>query len=321
VRPKWILLGLATFVVLILVAGVITYFNLNGKLSRVNVLVDYPGRPAPTAGTNWLITGSDSRGGLTRTQEDQLSLGHDIGGGRSDTIMILHIPANGTRPVLVSIPRDSYVPIPGFGWNKVNAAYSFGGPKLLAQTLQNVTGLRINHYLGIGVGGLVSVVNDIGGVRMCLPQAMDDPKAGLHLRKGCQNLNGAQVLAFTRTRHFPLGDLQREQDQRLLLSSLLKKMMSTGVMINPFASIPAASGAASALTVDSGTSLYSLLSVGFALRGPESTTVPFGGFANTNAGSVVVWDKAAATELFNDLATDKAVPKGLLSGTSIHGTA
>jgi LCP family protein required for cell wall assembly len=320
-RPKRILLILATFVVLVLLAGVITYFDLNSKLSRANVLVDYQGRPAATAGTNWLITGSDSRGGLTRSQENQLALGHDIGGGRSDTIMLLHIPANGTRPVLVSIPRDSYVQIPGYGWNKINAAYAFGGPKLLAETVQNVTGLRVNHYMGIGLGGLVNVVNSLGGVRMCLPAAMNDPKAGLHLKKGCQNLSGAQALGFTRTRAFGLGDLQRVADQRLLLSAVLKKMTSTGTMINPFASIPAVSGAASSLTVDSGVQLYQLLSVGFALKNPESTSVPFGSFDTTNVGSVIRWNHAAATELFRDLATDKAVPKNLLSGTAIQGTA
>jgi len=91
-----------------------------------------------------------TQAGLTKTEEDQLALGHDISGGRSDTIMLLHMPSNGTRPTLVSIPRDSYVPIPGHGYNKINAAYSLGGPKLLIQTVQNVTGLRIDHYMGIG---------------------------------------------------------------------------------------------------------------------------------------------------------------------------
>jgi LCP family protein required for cell wall assembly len=172
-------------VLVVAVAGL--YLDLNSKLSRVNVLV-----PAAltSAGTNWLIAGSDSRGGLTRTEEDQLALGHDIGGGRTDTILLLHLPSNGTRPTLVSIPRDSYVPIPGHGDNKINAAYSLGGPKLLIQTVQNVTGLRIDHYMAIGFGGLVDVVNDVGGVRLCLPGPLKDPKAGLNLKKGCQTLNG-----------------------------------------------------------------------------------------------------------------------------------
>jgi LCP family protein required for cell wall assembly len=320
-RPKRILLILGTLVVVLAIVGTYLYFNVNGKLNRANVLTAYSGRPAPTAGTNWLITGSDSRGGLTRAQEAQLALGHDVAGGRSDTIMVLHIPANGDPPVLVSIPRDSYVPIPGYGWNKINAAYALGGPKLLAETVQNVTGLYINHYLGIGLGGLVDSVNAVGGVRLCLPAALKDPLAGLNLPKGCQNLNGGQVLSFVRTRNFPLGDLQREEDQRLLLSALLKKMTSAGVLFNPFAIIPAANSIAATLDVDPSVQLLDLYSVGQALRNPVSTSVPFGSFQNTSAGSVIVWDKTKALELFGDLSKDKAVPKSLLSGTSLQGTA
>ena len=217
------------------------YFYFNGKLNRQNVLVDYAGRPAAAAGQNWLITGSDSRQGLTRQQERQLATGSlsAISGQRSDTILILHI--GGPRDVLVSIPRDSYVPIPGYGMNKINAAFDLGGPKLLAKTVQNVTGLYINHYMGIGFGGLVSVVNSVGGVNMCLPGPMVDPKAGLHLKAGCQTLNGDQALGFVRTRNFAESDLQREQDQRLFLKALLSKMTSLGTIINPFAIIPAAS--------------------------------------------------------------------------------
>jgi LCP family protein required for cell wall assembly len=316
-RPKRILIILATVVVVLALAGVGLYFDLNSKLSRVDVLT-----PAgfTSAGTNWLIAGSDSRGGLTRTEEDQLALGHDISGGRTDTIMLLHMPANGTRPTLVSIPRDSYVPIPGHGSNKINAAYSLGGPKLLIQTVQNVTGLRIDHYMGIGFGGLVDVVNDVGGVTLCLPGPMNDPKAGLNLKKGCQTLSGDQALSFVRTREFPLGDLQREQDQRALLKSLLSKMTSTGTLINPFAVIPAARGAASSLTVDQGTSLSQLASVAFALKNPVTTMVPFGGFGNSSAGSVVEWNVPEAKVFFNDLATDKPLPKNLITGASVAGT-
>ena len=136
---SWASSGL--LVVLILVFTGVMYFYLNSKLTRANVLVDYNGRPVAGAGQNWLITGSDSRQGLTRKEERQLATGRGIGGHRSDTIMVLHIPSNGLPAVLVSIPRDSYVDIPGFGMNKINAAYDFGGPKLLAKTVQNATGL------------------------------------------------------------------------------------------------------------------------------------------------------------------------------------
>jgi LCP family protein required for cell wall assembly len=310
---------LASLVVLALLATVALYFSLNSKLTRINVLVP---TSLTSAGTNWLIAGSDSRGGLTRQQENQLALGHDITGGRTDTIMLLHLPANGTRPTLVSIPRDSYVQIPGKGYNKINAAYAIGGPKLLIATVQNATGLPVNHFMSIGFGGLVGVVNDVGGVPICLKAPMKDPKAGLNLKAGCQTLNGGQALGFVRTRNFARSDLQREQDQRVLLKALLSKMTSAGTLINPFAVIPAASGSASAISVDQGTQLSTLVSVAFALRNPVTTMVPFGQFGYiTNVGSVVEWNTAAAKQFFSDLGHDQALPKNLITGSSVQGTA
>jgi len=317
-RPRRVLAILAGLAVLIVAAGVAEYFTVSSKLTKADVLVP---TSFTSAGMNWLITGSDSRAGLTKQEENQLALGHDISGSRSDTIMLLHLPANGTRPTLVSLPRDSYVPIPGYGWNKLNAAYDFGGPKLLIQTVQNVTGLPVNHYMGIGFGGLVQVVNDVGGVRMCLKAPMKDPLAGLNLKAGCQVLDGDQALGFVRTRAFAEGDLQREQDQRVLLKGILSKMTSAGTLANPFAIIPAANGAAATITVDQGTGLSSLVSVAFALRDPVTTTVPFGQFANTSVGSVVEWNTTAAKQFFNDLGHDQPLPASLITGSSVQGTA
>jgi LCP family protein required for cell wall assembly len=318
-RPRRVLAILAGLVALIVVAAVAVYFSVNSKLTKVDVLTPVS---FTSAGTNWLITGSDSRAGLSKKEENQLALGHDISGNRSDTILLLHVPANGTRPTLVSLPRDSYVPIPGHGHNKLNAAYAFGGPKLLVQTVQNVTGLPVSHYMGIGFGGLVSVVNDVGGVRMCLPAPMKDPKAGLNLRAGCQVLNGDQALGFVRTRNFAISDLQREQDQRILIKGILSKMTSPGTLANPFAVIPAANGAAAAITIDQGTGLTQLISVAFALRNPVTTTVPI---ANANlptaAGSAVAWNRTEARQFFNDLAHDQPLPKDLITGSSVQGTA
>jgi LCP family protein required for cell wall assembly len=318
-RPRRILAILAGLIALIVVAAVAVYFSVNSKLTKVDVLTPVS---FTSAGTNWLITGSDSRAGLSKKEENQLALGHDISGNRSDTILLLHVPANGTRPTLVSLPRDSYVPIPGHGSNKLNAAYALGGPKLLVQTVQNVTGLPISHYMGIGFGGLVSVVNDIGGVRVCLPGPMKDPKAGLNLKAGCQVLNGDQALGFVRTRNFAQSDLQREQDQRILIKGILSKMTSPGTLANPFAVIPAANGAAAAITIDQGTGLTQLISVAFALRNPVTTTVPI---ANPNlstaAGSAVQWNHTEATQFFNDLAHDQPLPKDLITGSSVQGTA
>ena len=319
-RGRRILLiaGCVVLVVLVLLGAM--YFYLDSQLARRNVLVDYAGRPAAGAGQNWLITGSDSRAGLTRAQKRQLHTGA-AAGHRSDTILILHIPSNGGRAVLISLPRDSYVNIPGYGQNKINAAYSFGGPKLLAETVQNNTGLRIEHYIGIGFGGLVNVVDAVGGVRMCLPTPIHDPASGLNLKAGCQTLSGAEALGYVRTRHtFANQDLQREQNQRLFLRALLRKMTSPTTLLNPFASLPAAFAAPAAVKVDTNTHLYQLLQLALALRNPQTTTVPI---ANANfptaAGDAVLWDNARANHLFRDLNHDRPVPKSLLTGSHLAG--
>jgi LCP family protein required for cell wall assembly len=302
-------------VVAILIAGVAgTYFWLNGKLNRD---VTLPATSLTSAGTNWLITGSDSRAGLSRAEIDALHVGFDEGTLNSDSIMLLHM--GGGRPVLVSIPRDSYVNIPGHGYNKINAALAYGGASLLIQTVENVTGLKIDHYMGIGFGGLVSVVNKIGGVQICLKTAINDSYSGVNLSAGCHNLNGDQALAFVRDRHsFATEDLQRIQDQRAFISALLKKATSPGVYLNPFTALPFGSTAASSMSVDKGTSLLDLMHAAFALRDPETGTVPIAN-ANyyTNAGDTVLWNTNKATELFNALKNDSAIPKSLLGGTTI----
>jgi LCP family protein required for cell wall assembly len=320
-RLRLILAFLAGLVVVLLILVIGGYFFLDGKLNRQNILVSYSAQPAAGAGTNWLITGSDSRQGLTRKQERKYHTGIHVDGQRSDTIMLLHIPGNGGPAVLVSLPRDSYVPIPGYGQNKLNAAYSFGGPKLLAETVQNVTGLRIEHYMGIGFGGLVNVVDDVGGVTMCFKHSLHDAASGVHLKKGCHTLSGGQALAFVRTRHnFSSQDLQREQNQRVFMRALLSKVTSTGTMLNPFAVVPAALGAVDSLNVDDGTHLKDLMSAAFALRSAETTTVPIGNSnLPTAAGDAVEWDSAQAKVLFNDLNTDHRVPKKLLTGSHLQG--
>jgi LCP family protein required for cell wall assembly len=313
-RGRRIALIIGTTVAVLIAGTVGSYFWLDGKLNKSVAL---PATTLTSSGTNWLITGSDSRAGLSRTQADQLHVGFDSGTLNSDSIMLLHTGSG--RPVLISIPRDSYVNIPGHGFNKMNAALAFGGASLLIKTVENATGLKIDHYMGIGFGGLVSVVNQIGGVPICLKSAMSDSYSGVHLSAGCHNLNGTQALAFVRDRHsFAIGDLQRIQNQRAFLSALLNKATSPGVYLNPFTALPFGSTAASSMSVDTGTSLLDLVHVASALRGPQTGTVPI---ANpnyqTNAGDSVLWDKTQATELFNALKNDSTIPKGLLSGTSV----
>jgi LCP family protein required for cell wall assembly len=318
-RPRRVVTAIVVLIALLLAGTVGMYAYLNSKLHRANILVNYAGRPAPGAGTNWLIAGSDSRQGLTVAQERKYVTGFGITGGRSDTVMLLHIPSNGGRPVLVSIPRDSFVKIPGYGYNKINAAFAFGGPKLLAKTVQDLTGLYVNHFMDIGFGGFVRVVDDVGGVRMCFLHKVSDVYSGSDFTPGCHNLNGGQALAFVRDRHsFLTSDLQREQDQRLFLKSLLKKMTSLGTMLNPFAILPATFGVVDSLTVDQGTSLLDLYGVANALRDPITTTVPIAtASAITSAGDSVLWNNAQARTLWRDLRTDTKVPKYLITGSHL----
>jgi LCP family protein required for cell wall assembly len=302
-------------VVVLIVAVVSSYFYLDGKLNRSVALPAFSGT---SAGQNWLIAGSDTRQGLSRTEQDLLHVGSDGGTANSDSLMLLHMGAG--QPVLISIPRDSYVPIPGHGSNKINAALGFGGPTLLIQTIENVTGLQINHYMGIGFGGLDSVVNGVGGVRMCLPTALHDYDSGANLPAGCQNLNGAQALAFVRDRHsFANEDLQREQDQRAFLKALLSKATSPSVYLNPFTALPFGSAAAGSLSVDQGTHLYNLISVALALRNPQTGTVPIASanYPTANAGDAVLWNQAQALQLFTALKNNQQVPASLLSGTTV----
>jgi LCP family protein required for cell wall assembly len=245
----------------------------------------------------------------------------DVGGHRSDTILILHMGAGG-KPVLISLPRDSWVNIPGHGASKINAAYSLGGARLLATTVQNATGLRIDHYMEIGFGGFVNVINAVGGVRMCLKFPLHDQASGLNLRPGCHVLHGKQALAFVRDRHtFAQQDLQRIQDQRLLLRALLTKLTSAGTLLNPFKSIPAANGVAGTLTVDKGTNLLQLAEVAFALRSPVTTTVPIAtaAYAAPDGESAVLWDRSQALTLFNDLNAGRPVPRRLITGSKLAG--
>ncbi len=146
--------------------------------------------------------------------------------------MLLHI---GSGPnLLMSIPRDSIVPIPGHGTTKVNAAYAFGGPKLLVRTLEDATGIRIDHYVEIGLGGFVDVVDAVGGIEICPTQAMNDPQANLDIEKGCQEADGKVALGYARSRKTSeLGDIDRARHQREVVSAVGDQAVSPWTVLNP----------------------------------------------------------------------------------------
>jgi LCP family protein required for cell wall assembly len=314
-KGRIIALVAGSLVLLIVLTSVSLWLYADNSLRRVDAIDDYAGRPAAGAGTNWLIVGSDSRQGLSSAQANRLHTGNaqDVSGSRTDTIMLLHLPGNDTKPAMVSLLRDSYVTIPGHGKDKINAAFALGGPKLLVRTVEENTGLRIDHYAEIGLGGFASVVGDVGGVRMCLDQAVHDPYAGVNLRAGCQTLNGPNALGYVRSRHaFATSDYARTEHQRQFIAALAGKLMSPGVLLNPFRSIPAILDLPGAVTVDRGDGLWDLITLVRHVRqfsSVISTAVPIG----ESNGSDLLWDPTKAQELFHDLNHDQSIPADLIT--------
>jgi LCP family protein required for cell wall assembly len=284
-------------------------------LHREPVLTDYPGRPASAHGTTWLLVGSDSRQGLTVEQQQALATGGDIGNGRTDTMLLIHVPAfgSGTPTTMVSLPRDSYVPIPGYGRDKLNAAFAMGGAQLLAQTVEQATGLRLDHYVEVGFSGFAALVDALGGVTVCPAASIDDPLAGVDLPAGCQKLHGRDALGYVRTRATPRADLDRMVDQRKFMTALLHRAADPAVWLNPWRWYSVPRAAADALTVDQSDHVWDLARLGWALHGSVTTlTVPIGELTGSDAGSVVVWDHAEAAELFDALGADKPVPPAIV---------
>lgn len=271
----------------------------DSRLTRIDALPSE--QVTPTSGTNWLLVGSDSRQGLTEEQQAELGTGGDVGVGRTDTIMLLHIPASG-KAQLVSIPRDSYVDVPGFGMDKVNAAFTYGGPQLLTQTVEQATGLHIDHYAEIGMGGLANVVDSVGGVEICVKEPINDPLAGIDLQAGCQKLRGPDALGYVRTRATAMGDLDRVERQREFFAALLDKATSFSTIGNPFKAVSLVNHTADSFIVNEKDHVWHLARVALSMAsGVETKTVPIGGFQDTVVGNVVLWDDAEAQALWDSL--------------------
>lgn len=312
-KRRWGRKVLAVLVVLLLaLAGFVLYVDYS--LKREPALPAGGGdRPVDGPGTNWLLVGSDSREGLDKERQAELGTG-DAAGRRTDTVMLVHIPESGGKPTMVSLPRDSLVEIPGQGESKLNSAFAQGGSQLLAKTVESNTGVRIDHYAEVGLGGFANITDAIGGVDLCVKEPMKDPKASLDLQPGCQTVQGPQALGYVRTRATAQGDLDRVQRQREFLAALTEKASGPEVLANPFRLFPLILNTSQSFLADTGDHVWHLGSLGFAMNGIASgqgvtTTVPFGGFGETDSGaSVVEWDKDGAKQLFGALANDTPVP-------------
>ena len=268
-------------------------------------------RPAGGKGYNYLLVGSDSREGLTDALKKEFRTG-SAAGRRTDSIILVHVPAGGGKPALISLPRDSYVPIPGRGSNKINAAFSFGGPKLLVHTVEQVTALHIDGYVEIGFAGFASVVDSVGGVDICVKFDMNDPKAGINLKKGCQTLNGKNALGYVRARYSdPRGDIGRADRQRQFLAAIMKKAATPSTVLIPSRYWGFTHASAKGLIVGEDTSMTDAGRVMLAMRAVSrdqglSLVVPIQSEnLQTSAGSAVKWDTARAKALFTMLREDQ----------------
>jgi LCP family protein required for cell wall assembly len=296
---------LALVVGLISVAGVMWARNLNENLKRTDPFSQIENRPQKLAdgSLNILVLGSDSRDPDTQV------------GARTDTIMIMHVPASHDKAYGISLPRDLWVDVPtnpdgshGNTMAKLNAAYAWGGLPLMVQTVEQYTGVRMDHVVLIDFFGFVKVVDALGGVQMNVDQTIKSIHPPYRVfTQGPHTLNGAEALDYIRQRYqYANGDFTREKHQQEFLKALLDKAVSAGTLSNPARFKDFVGSSASALTVDQG---FSLVDLGWQFRNLRSSdlaflTSPNDGAGNAGDQSVVFSDQAKASAFYDAVAKD-----------------
>nr|WP_229805962.1 LCP family protein [Microbispora rosea] len=276
---------------------------------------------APTGAMNILLVGVDKRDNLTRRQQNQLHLGRDVG-ERTDTMMVIHLSEDHRKVTVVSLPRDTWTTIPGKGEHKINSAYQFGGAKLTVKTVEQATGLRMNHYVEVNVLGFIDVVESLGGVTVCTPVAIDDPKTKLSLQPGTYTLDGVQALAYARTRATARSDLDRIDRQQQVISALLGKALSGGTLANPAKLAGLVDSTLKTLTVDPALA-DNLLDLANQLKDVSTDDVSFAtvplaevNYRTPTGESAVLWDKEAARDLFRRIDADQPLVKPSVKASS-----
>jgi LCP family protein required for cell wall assembly len=317
--------------------------HVSGKIARISVFSGLEDRPEKTSkALNYLLVGSDTREGLTKAELKALRVGSTAtaAGGRSDTMLLVHISKDRDKAYLVSFPRDSLVTIPEHlstdgkkqipaRQNKLNAAFAFGGAPLLIETIEGETNLKIDHYVEISFAGFAGIVNALGGIEVCTKVDIDDPKSHLVLSAGTHTLNGIEALKYVRTRDFDgRGDIGRMQRQQQFMSSVLKKATSTGVLLNPIKIVNFMNATISTVKMDESLSKEDLLNLAKQLRGLSSgnvrtLTVPLS-TANGRVdgiGSVVIWDEVLSDELWTRIREDSALVDQVTPSPSASSTS
>ncbi|HEX2902136.1 MAG TPA: LCP family protein [Jatrophihabitans sp.] len=320
-----------------------TYRNFTGSIKRVDIGGHTAAASKNIDGSaqNILIVGNDDRDSATDAELAQLGTTRDGGSYNTDTMMLLHVPADGSKATVISFPRDSYVDIPGHGKNKLNSAYpdgvndtkgtidqkKAGGAQLLKATIENLTGLSIDHFVQVDLLGFYRISNAIGGVTVCLNQAMGPAKyvgqmgtgydsgwegnqwvpdySGINLHAGNNTIKGLQALAFVRQRHgLPGGDLDRIKRQQYFLSAVFRKLTSSGTLLNPLKLQNLLKAITSSLTMDESLDPLKLAQQmqNLSAGNVTFTTIPIAGDnPNSPVGDVIELNTAAIPDFVNRL--------------------
>jgi LCP family protein required for cell wall assembly len=243
--------------------------------------------------------GSDTRGHPTAG---------NLPDGRSDVIMIVRFSGDRKHAQVISIPRDSWVNIPGHGMNKINASYAFGGPTLLIQTVEQLTHVRIDHYAAIDFDGIIKVTDDLGGVDVYVAQTTHNGRYTFH--QGLNHLNGAEAEMYLRQRYgLPGGDFDREKRHQQYLRAMFQKLFSAQTFTNPGRLDAALRAVTGSVVVDDTLSNNALLSLALSMRNvtPKDVryfTAPVLGTGREGAASVVYLDPNRDARMWEYLRTD-----------------
>ena len=307
-KRRWPLVVVAC-VLLMLAWPVFLMIDANSHLKKIDALSG----AANTSGTTYLLAGSDSRA--------DGSVPDDTEGQRADSIMLVHVAPNG-QTSNISLPRDTYVEIPGYGWDKLNASYAYGGPALLVKTVEKLTGLTVDHYAEIGMGGVSKIVDAVDGVNLCFDLSVEDERSELNWEAGCHDADGKTALAFARMRYSdPRGDIGRAERQRQVVSKTVSKAMKPATLLNPMSALRVERAGASAFTVDQDSSVIDVARLVLAFREAQNsgmTGVPpieSLGYA-TSAGSAVLLEDTTAPDFFAKLRAGTLTKDDLASQSS-----
>jgi LCP family protein required for cell wall assembly len=340
-RSIKIFTGISIAVLAISAISALAFGTVTASINKIDAFSGIDKRPEKkSTAMNYLLVGSDTREGLSKAELKALRVGSvaTAAGKRSDTMLLVHISKARDKAVMISIPRDTFALIPEHTsksgklipavHSKINSSFNWGGAPLLIQTIEEMTELKIDHYIEINFAGFARIVDSIGGVEVCTKKNIDDPKSHLVLEAGVHTLNGIESLKYVRTREFDgMGDLGRMQRQQAFMSAVLRKATSAGVLLNPVTMASFINSSLSAVTTDSELKNSDLIELAKQMKSLSTSsvrtlTVPLSNlnYYSNGVTSAVLWDPVLAPQLWTRLREDQAVVDEIVASPSPSST-